>query len=201
MLKPDTGASAHFLKPEHTSCLINVEPIINGPTALLPNNTSISPTARGILPFPNLNKTATKALIYPDLMNESLLSIGQLCDDDCCAIFDKKKMYVIKENKVILQGDRNQRDRLWDVILPSKSPKQTRPTTPERTCNYIITKDKSKTILAQYLHATVFSPPLSTLERAIKWQFFTWPGIDDLNFEKLLGTTIALEKGHLDQER
>ena len=57
-------------------------------------------------------------------------------------------------------------------------------------------------LLAQYLHATSFSPPLSTLERAVKnGNFITWPGIDDLNFKKLLGTTVALEKGHLDQER
>ena len=31
--------------------------------------------------------------------------------------------------------------------------------------------------------------------------FVTWPGIHKLQFEKLIGTTIASEKGHLDQER
>ena len=68
--------------------------------------------------------------------------------------------------------------------------------------NYIITKNKTKTELAQYLHATAFSPSISTLQRAIQnGNFVSWPGIHQLNFDKLLKTTIAVEKGHMDQER
>ena len=96
MLKPDSGASAHFLKPAHVSCLYQVKLLTNGPTAILSNNTSISPSTQGLLPFKNLSKTATKALIYPSLMNESLLSIGQLCDDNCRAIFEKDKIFITK---------------------------------------------------------------------------------------------------------
>ena len=67
---------------------------------------------------------------------------------------------------------------------------------------YIITKDKSKTDLARYLHATAFSPSITTFIKAIKNEnFITWPGIDTLNFATLLGTTKATELGHLDQER
>ena len=68
--------------------------------------------------------------------------------------------------------------------------------------HYIITKDKSKSDLAQYLHDTVFSPSITTFAKAIKNEnFITWPGIDTLNFATLLGTTKATELGHLDQER
>ena len=67
--------------------------------------------------------------------------------------------------------------------------------------NYIIAQDKSKTDLARYLHATAFSPSLSTFERAIEiGNFITWPGIRKLNFRKLIGTTTDNEKGHIDQE-
>ena len=45
-------------------------------------------------------------------MNESLVSIGQLCDDNCRAIFEKGKMFVTKESKSILHGDRNYTDGL-----------------------------------------------------------------------------------------
>ena len=201
-LKPDTGASRHFLKPDHASCLSKLTHIYNGPKALLPNNTMISPSSQGFLPFSELSKSATKALVYPNLKNESLLSIGQLCDDNCRAIFEKDIMYITKENKIILQGKRNQFDGLWDIILPSKVPSKITPHISPPSCNYIITKDKSKTILAQYLHATAFSPPLSTFDYAIKnGNFITWPGIDNLNFKKLIDTTTALEKGHMDQER
>ena len=34
--------------------------------------------------------------------------------------------------------------------------------------HYIITKDKSKTDLARYLHGTVFSPSLTTFIKAIQ---------------------------------
>ena len=33
-----------------------------------------------------------------------------------------------------------------------------------------------------------------------KGNFITWPSIENLNFRKLIGTTVATELGHLDQE-
>ena len=86
--------------------------------------------------------------------------------------------------------------------LPRKLSSSIQSVAPEQQCNYIITKKKSKTILAQYLHVTVFSPLFSNLEWTIdNGNFISWPGIDELNFKKLLGTKIALEKGHPGQER
>ena len=68
--------------------------------------------------------------------------------------------------------------------------------------NFIIRKDKSKTELAQYLHASAFSPAISTFQTSInKGNFISWPGIQDLNFKKLIGTPEATLLGHLDQER
>ena len=56
--------------------------------------------------------------------------------------------------------------------------------------------------MARYLHACAFSPAISTFQKAINKGFFiTWPGIDTLNFKKILETTVESEKGHLDQER
>ena len=68
--------------------------------------------------------------------------------------------------------------------------------------NYIIHSDKSKLDLAKYYHACCFSPCLSTLTTAIqKGNFLSWPGIQSLNFKKILKTTSATEKGHLEQEK
>ena len=109
-------------------------------------------------------------------------------------------MHILKDNKIILQGHRNFQDGLWDVQIPSVPPPP--PLYQKMDANYIITKDKSKTDLARYLHATAFSPSITTFIKAIKNEnFITWPGIDTLNFAKLLGTTKATELGHLDQER
>ena len=56
--------------------------------------------------------------------------------------------------------------------------------------------------LAEYLHATAFSPVLSTFQTAIaRGNFLTWPGINNLTFTKLVGNTNAISKGHLDSER
>ena len=150
----------------------------------------------------NPYKKATKALVFPQLQNESLLSIGQFCDDDCIAIFTKLYVHILKNNDIILRGNRNKKDNLWDISLPSKREnKMNWTTTPSTTMNYIIMEDKIKIELAQYLHATAFSPSFSTFKKAIdNGNFVTWPGINELNFKKLLGTMITLEKGHMDQE-
>ena len=54
--------------------------------------------------------------VFPD-MASSLLSIGQLCDDGCIALFDKHQVAIIKDNAVILTGHRNPRTKLWMVDL------------------------------------------------------------------------------------
>lgn len=96
----------------------------------------------------------------------------------------------MKANKLILQGTKSPQDNLYDIQLPTNK------------INFIVRKDKTKLDLAQFYHATVFSPPISTFQKAIrKGNFVSWPGISDINFTKILGTTEANEKGHLDQER
>ena len=157
----------------------------NGPKAVLPNNITIAASAQGDLP---LHQCLTpKALVYPHLKSESLLSIGQLCDDGCVAVFDKEKLNIYKQKELILKGIRNKQDGLWDVPFPVLK------------VNYIIQKDESKHDPGQYLHGCEFSPVISTFQTAInKGNFITWPGIDDLKFKKLLETPIATTLGHLD---
>ena len=105
----------------------------NGSTAASPNNTKNRATENGIL---LLHKTLNpEALIYPNLTNESLPSIGQLFDKGCIAIFDKYKLYISRDGKEILSGDRNLKDGLWDVPFQSNL---------IQSINCIIPKDKIK---------------------------------------------------------
>jgi hypothetical protein len=46
-----------------------------------------------------------------------LISLGQLCDNNCIAIFTKQKMHVYKDKTCVLSGTRNHRDGLWDIPL------------------------------------------------------------------------------------
>ena len=73
---------------------------------------------------------------------------------------------------------------------------------PKDKVNSIITRDKSKTELAQNLHGCAFSPAISTFQKSVNnGNFITWPGIDTLNFERIIATPQATQLGHLDQER
>ena len=101
--------------------------LFQGAKVTLPNNVSIQSTEKGNIPFSSkLSASAKDASILPGLESSSLVSLGQLCDDDCEILLNKKSLFVIKENELILEGYRNQNDLLWDIpvsnpdILKSK---------------------------------------------------------------------------------
>ena len=79
-----------------------------------------SVTLPGHPPFPNgLSARAKKAHVLDGITNASLLSIGQLCNDNCVAILDKKKIEIFKDNNPVVTGTRNPTDGLWDIPIPS----------------------------------------------------------------------------------
>ena len=103
------------------------------------------------------------ALVYPQLTNESLLSIGELCDKGCIALFDKSHLHIFRNDCHLLTGHCNLNDGLWDVPFKTHGIDK---------INYIVTKDKNKMELAQYLHACAFSPVNSTFQECIKKGIF-----------------------------
>ena len=188
VLKVDSGASKTYLKPEHKKFLTEVRNLNNGPRATLPDNTLIQASATGNLPLHS--DLALQSLVYPKLTSESLLSVGQLCDEGCFVLFHKQGLLIFKNNQLVLSGTRNKNDGLYDVPFP------------EQKMNFIITRDKSKTDLAQFLHGCAFLPAISTFQTSInKGNFITWPGISQLHLKKLIGTPMVTNLGHLDQER
>ena len=58
-------------------------------------------TYEGSIRIPNVSAEAYKAYIFQD-MTKSLVSIGNLCDDGCIALFDKEQLFIIKNNTVLL---------------------------------------------------------------------------------------------------
>ena len=170
---------------------------MRGPVVTLPDLSTIQANAAGQLNLgPSLTKEAKTAHVFEGLTNASLLSVGQLCDDDCTAIFDKCAMRIIKNGMTIIQGKRNLVDGLWDITLPLT------PLAPVAVANAIIKKSTSHKELADYLYACCGSPPLRTFLRAIKnGNLITFPGICDIDFNKHLTKSIASAKGHLNQER
>ena len=139
-----------------------------------------------------LSQQAQKANDLQGLSNALLLLIDQLRDDDCIAVFDTRSLQIYKQGILMVKGQRNWTDGLWDVRIDQ----------PQESINVIIRKDTTKQHLNEYLYKCAFSPFLSTFQRAIqKGHFLTWPGIDKINFEKYIYNLAPTAKGHLDQER
>ena len=110
IMKANLGATSTYIKESHAHYLQNLLQLKNGPRAVLPNNDTIKVSEQGSLIL-NANLKPT-ILIYRKLNSESLLSDGQLCNDDCVAFFDKNKLHVFKQDKLVLEGNRNRIDGL-----------------------------------------------------------------------------------------
>ena len=138
---------------------------------LLPNLQQITATKKGFLPL-QLSKQATKTHIFEekDLKNASLISLGQLCDDDCKVYLDKRKLLVYKNDKKILHGSRNYSDGLWDVHFPTNNVTQhyAQRALGKKQIKIIVHKDKTQQELAAYLHACAFSPTKETFLDTVK---------------------------------
>ena len=92
-----------------------------------------------------------------------------------------------------MQGHINLDDGLWDI--PIQKPFH-------HKVLAIITKEKTKTELIQYLHGCCFSTTPRTFLRAINnGNLLTWPGLNITDITRFLPAFIATALGHLDQER
>ena len=84
----------------------------------MPDSGEISPTHEGQLPLSDkLSNQAKRATALPALKSSSLVSLGQLCDDDCTVILDKNKLLALKNSEIVLRGSRNYLDGLWDIPI------------------------------------------------------------------------------------
>ena len=67
-----------------------------GPRVEVADGRIIPLTKKAILPLSKqLTRKARVAYSFDNLKSDSLISIGQLCDDDCIAIFTKYDVQII----------------------------------------------------------------------------------------------------------
>ena len=115
--KGDSGASAHYWREQDKAILQNIHPDTTVKVTL-PNAEPISSTLKGTIPLSSkLTSKAKQATVLPNLHSSSLISLGQLCDDNCKVILDKKELNVYKDEQVLLKGYRNSKDGLWDIPI------------------------------------------------------------------------------------
>jgi hypothetical protein len=136
-----------------------------------------------------------KAHNLPGLVHNSLISVGQLCDNGCDVTFTQEQVTVSRDGKCVMYGSRDPGLRLWRVDLKKKFE------TKNAQCNHAHDNSNQK-YLINYLHAACFSPVKSTWIKAIKNGHFTsWPGLTEHAVEKHLSKSTSTTKGNLNQQR
>jgi hypothetical protein len=200
----DTGATGHYLDQSAAQHCTNVHHTDDGPSVQVANGQNIETTTRAIVPLaPELSNHAKIGHIFQGLKSGSLISIGQLCDDDCVALFTKFNVKLYKNGKVIIIGKRNATNGLWNIPLAPKPAPSNTPNAPaapqyQHTANGAIRDLGTKQALASFLHACAFSPIPSTFLRAIqRGHFKSWPGLTPSLITKHLSKSLATSKGHL----
>ena len=63
-----------------------------------------------------LSKDAQHGFVFNNLKTRSSISIGQLCDDDCIAIFSKYHLKILNNDQIIITGRRSE-NGFWDIPL------------------------------------------------------------------------------------
>ena len=116
--KGDSAATSHYIRIEDSKkCLKDIQKY-DGLPVMLPDAGKIAPTLQSQLLLSNkLSMQSQRATSLPALKSLSLISLGQLCNDNCTIVLDKTKMLVIKEDEIILRGHRNYLDGLWDIPI------------------------------------------------------------------------------------
>lgn len=198
----DTGATGHYLDAADEKHCIEVQRTDTGPSVQVANGETIETTKRAVVPLATeLSTPAKVGHIFDSLKSGSLISIGQLCDDDCVALFTRYDVKIIKNGQVIIIGKRNATNGLWNIPLAPKEKPPTPTSSPRNvrhSANGAIQNVGTKQDLAAYFHACNFSPLPSTFLRAIKrGHYSSWPGLTDSLVTKHLPKSRATSKGHL----
>ena len=115
----DTGATGHYLDNAAAPYCTTIEYTSTGPSVRVANGNNIETSKRALVSLAKELSTKTKTgHIFDDLKSGSLISIGQLCDDECIALFKKYDVKIYKDGKVIIVGqERNNVNGLWNIPL------------------------------------------------------------------------------------
>ena len=182
----DSAATNHYLQRNATQYCTEIQST-DGPNVSVANGNTITPHLQAQIQLaPQLSRKGKNAYIFDEFKTGSLISVGQLCDDDCIAIFTKYNVNIMKQNRIIITGLCTD-NGLWSMPLshnikssntttrhePTKATTSTTTSTssskPQHlpNANGIIRQDKSKRELAAYYAATAFNMSPSTIIRAI----------------------------------
>jgi hypothetical protein len=86
----DSAATTHYGDQDAEQHCVNVSPTTTGPSVQVANGHIIEPNKRVTIPLaPELSTHAKIGHLFNDLQSGTLISLGQLCDDECVALSTK----------------------------------------------------------------------------------------------------------------
>jgi hypothetical protein len=189
----DSGCTSNFLSataPCSDKQAVHVPLNVN-----MPNGTTIQPSHTCNLLLTDPPPQAWQAHILPGLVHNSLILVGQLCNNGYSVTFTQEQVTVSKKGKCVMYGSRDPKSRLWRVNLKNIFE------TNQVQCNHAHDNINHKDLI-NYLHAACFIPVKSTWITAIKHANFTSrPGLTEHAVEKHLSKSTSTAKCHLNQQR
>jgi hypothetical protein len=154
----------------------------------MPNGTTTQSSHTSYLLLTDLPPQARQAHILPGLAHNSLISVGQLYDNEYSVTFTQEQVTVSKNGKHLMYGSRDPKSRLWRVNLKEKFE------TKHVQCNHAHEKNNQKDLI-NYIHAACFIPVKSTWITAIEnGNFSSWPGLTEHAVEKHLSKSTSTTK-------
>jgi hypothetical protein len=149
------------------------------------------------LDIPELSESASVAHVFPAMANNSLLSVGQLCNEGYYVTFRLEGVIIFNSSgRAILKGVRDLGTGIWCINLRKNEPRS-----PIASANNVYELRNTGAVV-NYLHKALFSPTKSALLRAVKkGNLITWPGLTEEAIHKHLKMTPATAMGHMNQNR
>ena len=203
----DTGTSHHNLALGDGDPQNYIPYASNAPQVMIPNGDNITAQAKYNLRLPNVSQAASEADILPSFKH-SLISVGQLCDDNCTATFSKHRCTIYnKHKKPVITGIRNPQTGLYEQQIPAQHQQQR--SRKQQPIHSKHTNQQSNATLPtttlqehiKFLHQCAFSPTTRTWIQAVKkGHFKTWPGVTVDAIQRYLPKSEATMLGHLDQQ-
>jgi hypothetical protein len=115
------------------------------------------------LDIPELSEAASVAHVFPAMTNNSLLSVGQLCNEGYYVTFKLDGVTIFNSRgHAVLKGVRDLGTGLWRINLRKNEPQS-----PIALANNVY-ELRNTGALVNYLHKALFSPTKSALLHAVK---------------------------------
>ena len=195
----DSGTTGNYIKPS-TPCT-DKQTAKNPIPIKMPNVEIITSTHVALLPQHNLPEKACKAHIFPGLQ-KPLISIGTLCDNNCIAVFNEKRVTIYDKTtgQIVMQGHRDPTTTIYMINMTAQLKSMTEQNIPDAFSANHVYETKSKQELILFYHAACFSPTKRTFVEAIKRNSFaSCSGLTAELVNKYLPRIEATIKGHIIQ--